>query len=172
MRARPIIAVTLLVGGTTLYCASNWWERAFATYMSSELSPDGCFRIDAYQPFWIFPSILRRVPHPDPSTRNDLFMGWEVPVFKRAYEIETGELLGETIVYDIASSYSMTFWNMAREPGRRIVKVDGFPLFDSDRCADEATLAKLAGVLEQREEAIRIMLRQRKEDKEELHSGM
>jgi hypothetical protein len=155
----------MIVGGMSLYYASNWWERAFATYMSSEVSPDGCFRIDAYQPFWVLPSIFRRVPHPDPSAHNNLLMGWEVPVFKRAYEIRTEGFLGETVVYDLASSYSMTFWSTAQEPGRRVVKVDGFPLFDSTRCADEATLAKLATALEQREEAIRLMLKKRKEDR-------
>ncbi|HEY4294237.1 hypothetical protein [Luteibacter sp.] len=155
MNTKAVLAV--VVSGIALYQASNWWERAFATHKSSELSPDGCFRIDVYEPFWVLPSLLHRTPHPDPTVRNALFMGWELPVFKRAYEVSTGAFLGDTVVYDEAYAYDIELWNVAAPAGRRAVKVDGFLLFDSDRCADEATLARLAVGLDQRQKAIRLL---------------
>lgn len=151
-----VVVATIVVGcGAMLYQASNWWERAYATLRESELSPDGCFRIDTYEPFWITPSIFHRIPHPDPESRNDLGMIWNAAIFRRAYEVSSGELLGETVVYDPVSSFNLMFWNESRESGRRVVLSNGFPLFDSDRCADEATLAKLETFYEQEREAMK-----------------
>ena len=143
MNANAALAVLLLLGGAAIFQASNWWERAYATLKSSELSPDGCIRIDTYEPFWITPSIFHRIPHPDPEIRNDLGTFWTSAIFSRAYEVSTGTFLGETVVYDPDVSYDITLWTTSREAGRRTVFANGFPLIDSDRCADEATLAKL-----------------------------
>jgi hypothetical protein len=79
-------------------------------------------------------------------------------MFKRAFEVSTGTFLGETIVFDASSGPdSRIYWNAARKPGRRIVLANGFPLVDSDRCADEATLAKLEAYYEQERRADRAM---------------
>src|ERR1700755_2416678 len=107
MSARSFL-VFIVASSIALYYSSNWWERAFATHMSSEISPDGCFRIDVYKPFRVLPSLLHSPPQLDPTAHNALFMGWELPVFKRAVEIGTGALLGETIVYDEAYAYDIT----------------------------------------------------------------
>jgi hypothetical protein len=151
-----VIPIFIFAIGGALYQSSHWWERALATYKSSALSPDGCFRIDAFEPFRVLPSLFHRIPHPDPSTRNNLFIDWELPVFKRAFEVNSGNFLGQTVVYDAAYAYDIDLWNVSDQPGRRVVKVDGFTLFDSDRCADAETLAKLAIGIAQREEAIRL----------------
>jgi hypothetical protein len=156
MNAKLRLTIFSVVGFVALYQLSNWWERSLATYKSSEVSPDECFSIDTYEPFWVLPSALHRIPDPDPSFKNELGIEWQVPVFKRAYEISTGTLLGETIAFDRASTHELTFWNEARQPGRRVVVANGFPLFDSDRCADEQTLAKLAVGIERRYEALRL----------------
>jgi hypothetical protein len=135
----------MMVGGSAcLYLASNWWERAFATLESSELSPDGCIRVDTYSPFWVLPSFLHRIPHSDPEMPpNPLGMLWDYPMFKCAHEATTNAFLGETIVYDAASSFGNMYWNESDRSGRRVVYSSGFLLLDSDRCADEGTLSKL-----------------------------
>lgn len=142
MDTKTILAIVVVAGGVALYRASNWWERAYATYDSSEISPDGCIRIDTYEPFWVLPSIFHRIPDPDPTVSHGLGMQWDAPIFKRAYELNTGAFLGETVVFEPAGQ-NLMFWNEARKPGRRIVLANGFPLVDSSRCSAEVTLAKL-----------------------------
>ncbi|HEY4292367.1 hypothetical protein [Luteibacter sp.] len=144
MNPKGTLAVIAVVGSLCFYQASNWWERTLATLESSELSPDGCIRVDTYSPFWVLPSILHRIPHPDPEASPiPLGNSWDYPMFKRAYEASTGNLLGETIVYDATSSFDSMYWNESNQTGRRIVYSNGFPLLDSDRCSDKATLSKL-----------------------------
>jgi hypothetical protein len=129
MNTKTILAVFTVVGSACLYQASNWWERAFATLGSSELSPDGCIRVDTYKPFWVLPSFLHRIPHPDPEMPlNPFGMPWGYPMFQRAYEASTNTFLGETIVFDAASSFNSMYWNEAEKPGRRIVYSHGFPV--------------------------------------------
>lgn len=103
MNANAALAVLLLLGGAAIYQASNWWERAYATLKSSELSPDGCIRIDTYEPFWITPSIFHRIPHPDPEIRNDLGTFWTSAIFSRAYEVSTGTFLGKLLSMTLTS---------------------------------------------------------------------
>jgi hypothetical protein len=127
-----------------LYLTSSWWERALATFESSRVSPDGCIRVDTLKPFWILPSELHRLPNPDPGHRHELGLHWDSPMFQRAYEVSTDILLGETIVFDVSSGpANYTSWDAARTPGRREVRVNGFLLMDSTRCAEKATLEKL-----------------------------
>lgn len=166
MGRRPIFAgiVIAIVVGSLLWKASNWWERAFAARVSSEVSPDECIRIDTYEPFWVLPSFFHRIPHPDPTVHNALGMRWDAPIFKRAYEERTGFFLGETVVYDPSAAHNLMFWNVSREPGRRIVLANGFPLVDSDRCADEATLAKLDAYRERRREGTQLMRKSRERE--------
>ncbi|NID16656.1 hypothetical protein [Luteibacter yeojuensis] len=140
---RVIVVIVTVVATTAIYMASNWWERAFATYEHSNTSPDGCIRIDAYKSYWILPSAFHRTPHPDPEARTTLGREWDLPMFYRAYEVRTGALLGETVVFDASVANNLLYWGDASTPGRRIVNAYGFPLVDSDRCSDEATLAKL-----------------------------
>jgi hypothetical protein len=94
------------------------------------------------------------MPHPDPESRNDLGMIWNAAIFQRAYEAKTGDFLGESVVYDPVASFNTMFWNESREAGRRIVLSNGFPLVDSDRCADKETLAKLEVFYEKEREAM------------------
>jgi hypothetical protein len=142
--------VVVAAASVGAYQASNWWERAFATLQSSEVSPDGCIRVDTYSPFWVLPSFLHRIPDPSPEApAYPLGMLWDYPMFKRAYEVSTNTFLGETVVYD-AGSVGGIYWNKPNDSGRRIVKSGGFFLVDSDRCADEATLSKLDAYYEQK----------------------
>jgi len=155
MSKKAVLAIIAVASGIALYQASNWWERAYATYDSSEVSPDGCFRIDTYEPFWVLPSMLHRSPNTDPAVRNSLGRRWEDAIFKRAYEISSGDLLGETVVFDPVGPANLIYWGETAKPGRRVVFANEFPLFDSDRCSDQATLAKLEAFYEKRRESNR-----------------
>lgn len=152
---RILAAIAITIAGTaTLYQASEYWERAFAARRSSVLSPDGCIRVDTYGPLWVLPSVLHRAPDPDPAVRSRLGTRWILPTFRRAYEARTGELLGETVIYDPPQAFNGFYWGDARKPGRRVVESNGFPLVDSDRCSDEATLAKLEAFYSEEQKAI------------------
>lgn len=146
----------LLVGACLIvlatYHASNWWELAYATRIDSITSPDGCIRIDTYKPFWVLPSMFHRSPDPDPDIRNPLGRSWTLVIFKRAYEVSTGEVLGQTVVFDPDGPASLIEWGNASTPGRRVIWANQFPLADTDRCADEVTLARLAAFYEQQRE--------------------
>jgi hypothetical protein len=152
MKKKAILAVVTIVGVASVYGASEWWERALATYESSEFSPDGCFRVDTFKPFWVLPSNFHISPHPDPTMPISLGRTWENAVFRRAVELSTGNVLGETVVFDPVGPAPLIFWNEPAPPGRRIVYANQFPLFDSDRCADVATLARLEAYQERKRE--------------------
>jgi hypothetical protein len=143
MATKSIVAIFVVICTVSLHPASDWWERAYATYDSSEVSPDGCVRIDTYKPFWLLPTEFHRIPHPDPTIHIGLGRKWELPIFNRAYEVGTSAVLGETIVYDPTYAHDFIYWGDVRTPGRRIVETNGFPLLNSERCADTTTLAKL-----------------------------
>ena len=144
MRKKLSVGVlTLGLGLLGLYHASNWWERAYASLESSEFSPDGCMRLETYRPYWVLPSPFHRMPNPDSDTPYEFGMLWSHPTFVRAYEVSTGILLGETVVFDPAATNNVTIWNASSEPGRRFVIANAFPLVDSDRCADPESLEKL-----------------------------
>jgi hypothetical protein len=151
MGARLAIAASVLVVGC-IYQASNWWEREFATLESSTVSPDGCMRVETLKPYWVLPSMFHASPDPDPAVRNGIGRPWDAAYFKRAYELSTGKLLGETVVFDPATAFNTTIWNASRIPGRRIVLANGFPMVDTDRCADEATLSRLASFYRQEQD--------------------
>nr|WP_063574049.1 hypothetical protein [Luteibacter rhizovicinus] len=82
-------------------------------------------------------------------------MRWEAAIFVRTYELSTGDYLGETIVFDPTAGNDFMDWGDPKKPGRRVVTVSGFPLIDSSRCSDPATLAKLGTALEREREAVR-----------------
>jgi hypothetical protein len=152
---KTVLAIAVLTVSIGLYQASTWWERALARKVSSEASPDGCLRLDAYDAFWVLPSVLHRIPSPELDGRYDLGMRWEAAIFVRAYEVSTGDYLGETIVFDPTAGNDFMDWGDPKKPGRRVVTVSGFDLVDSNRCSDPATLAKLGIAVEREREAVR-----------------
>jgi hypothetical protein len=124
------------------YAASEWWETALGTYVESFDSPDGCLRIDTYRPFWVLPSLFHNVPHPD-GYHEGYGSNWESPVFKRLYERATGELLGQTIVFDAAFADYGIDWGDPASTGRRVISSARYPLATTARCADAETLSRL-----------------------------
>ncbi|HEY4291648.1 hypothetical protein [Luteibacter sp.] len=154
MRTTLVAFFTLVA--VLLYVASNWWEKAWGTYDFSETSPDGCIRVDTFDPFWILPSPFHGLPHPDPQASTRWGALWEAPVFRRAYEASTGTFLGETIVYDPPSAFDGYNWGDERSIGHRVIRVNGFPLAKTDRCADEATLKRLSEYYKSKREEQRL----------------
>lgn len=149
MRKWVLLLAVFVVGCIALYHASNWWERAFAKYGFSETSPDGCLITKTYQPFWILPAFMHRIPDPDPTFTNEWGLGWDWPTFMRVYEVSTGRLLGESVVYE-PSGDTVMIWGDPTSTGRRIVKVNGFVAADTSICADELTLRKLEAAYERK----------------------
>ncbi|HEY4292767.1 hypothetical protein [Luteibacter sp.] len=153
---RTTVVAFLALVAVLLYVASNWWEKAWGTYAFSETSPDGCIRVDTFDPYWVLPSLFHPIPHPDPEARPLWLASWEAPVFRRAYEASTGKFLGETIVYEPPVAFDGYDWGDVRSVGRRDIAVNGFPLATTDRCADEATLKRLGDYYEKRREKHRL----------------
>ncbi|UTA52741.1 hypothetical protein L3D22_10065 [Lysobacter soli] len=89
-----------------LWFASQWWEKAFATVTSTEVSPGGCYRLVEYKPFWLIPESFH--PKRSPEQKWNPFKDWygpwmpnKMPGFYRLYDNRTGEKLGETAVYNL-----------------------------------------------------------------------
>jgi len=100
----------LLLGTVVLLAAfwfgSQWWEKAFAPKVTSEISPDGCYRLEQYRPYWLFPHAFH--PQRAPDRIWNPLQDWygpmlmpETPGFVRLYDQHSGRLLVETEVYDL-----------------------------------------------------------------------
>lgn len=99
----------ILIAGllVALWLASQWWEKAFATKVSTEVSEDGCYRLEQYSPYWMFPHAFHPARYPDRDW--DALTDWygpmlmpDTPGFLRLYNQRTGALLVETHVYDLS----------------------------------------------------------------------
>jgi hypothetical protein len=145
---RTTIVACIGLVAIVLHFASNRWEKAWGTYQFSEMSPDGCLRVDTFHPFWVLPSPFHLMPHPDPEMNTRRGLTWSTAVFRKAYEVGTGELLGETIVYDPVRATGILNWGNEHMIGRRVMTAGGFDFVDTDRCADEATLKRLGDFYE------------------------
>ena len=84
-----------------------WWEKTFATRVRSDVSADGCYRLEYYKPYWIVPNGLHPLRFPEKTWNPlvDWYGPWEqpdLPRFYRVYDHRSGKLLVETAVYDLA----------------------------------------------------------------------
>lgn len=138
-----LVAFASVLACAILAVASTWWEKAWGTYLMSEMSPDGCLRIDSFEPFWVLPSSFHRSAHPDATTHLSIGNAWEAAVFRRLYEHSTGVLLGETPIYDPVQVLNGIHWGESARIGRRQISVNGFELASTDRCSDAVTLGRL-----------------------------
>ncbi|WP_099314908.1 hypothetical protein [Pseudomonas syringae] len=99
LRAIFFLAYIIIAGG--LWTASEWWERALAKRSGAPLiSPGGCYRLEAFKPFWVLPNIF----HPQPDLNGvgspKWFPGWGSPGFYKLYDQRNGKLISETKIYD------------------------------------------------------------------------
>jgi hypothetical protein len=104
------------LGYTTLaivaiWAASEWWEKGLAKRTGpGTVSPNGCYRVESYEAFWILPNILHR--RPDQDGTYEWFPWWGKPGFYRAYDERTRKAIGETEILDIyyTGAGSGLFW--------------------------------------------------------------
>ncbi|RMM72159.1 hypothetical protein ALQ75_04186, partial [Pseudomonas savastanoi pv. glycinea] len=60
---RIMFILTYIFIAGSLWAASEWWEKALTKRSGSPLiSPGGCYRLEAFKPFWVLPNIF----HPQP----------------------------------------------------------------------------------------------------------
>lgn len=104
----------LLCGGAIVcastYTASCWWERSCATLIDVAISPEACFRVETYKPYWILPYAL----HTTEDHEGDTHRWWRgLPAFYRVMDQDSGEVLGETPVYDREFMLSGIHWGLS-----------------------------------------------------------
>lgn len=102
----------------SIWLASEWWETGLAQPLGKPvLSPNGCYRVDRLKPFWILPDLFHREPHPDNENLSPRwFPRWGYPGFYRLYDQRTGELLGQSGVYDLESASGPMLWGSKSYP--------------------------------------------------------
>lgn len=104
-----LLAYITIVGG--LWAASTWWEKGLATRLGvPQISPNGCYRVESFKPRWILPDIFHPRIHPDELNNPQWFPWWGYPGFYRLYDHRTGELLGESRVFDLESASGPLYW--------------------------------------------------------------
>ena len=103
------VAYITIAGG--LWTASNWWERGWATRLATDsVSPDGCYRIQSFKPYWLLPDTFHRRSDPNEDQPAEWFPWWGYPGFFRLYDHRTEELISETKVHDWDSIVEKVSW--------------------------------------------------------------
>lgn len=103
------VAYISIAGG--LWIASNWWERGLATRLSTDsVSPDGCYRIQSFKPYWVLPDIFHRESDVNGVNSPAWFPWWGYPGFYRLYDNRSGELISETDIYDLEFAGGKLDW--------------------------------------------------------------
>ncbi|MCY1415141.1 hypothetical protein D9M71_306100 [compost metagenome] len=104
-----VVAYITIAG--SLWVASQWWEKGLATKLSApRISPNGCYRIESFKPFWVLPDIFHPRLHPDELDNPEWFPWWGLPGFYRLYDQKSGELIGESNVFDLESASGPLDW--------------------------------------------------------------
>jgi hypothetical protein len=110
-----VVAYITIAGG--LWTASHWWEKSLATRLSDPvISPSGCYRVETFKPFWVLPSMLQLDPDPNKDVPTKWFQVWGYPGFYRLYNHRSGELIGESKVYDLEYTSGLIHWGNETMP--------------------------------------------------------
>jgi hypothetical protein len=105
------IAIALTLTALVLLGASRWWEKGLATLSGPpSFSPNECYKVQRFIPFWILPNIFHPRAHPDEPDTPQWFPSWNSPGFYRLYDNRNGELLGESGIFDLADASGPLFW--------------------------------------------------------------
>lgn len=127
-----IVAYIIIAGG--LWGASQWWEKALAKNLGDpDVSPNGCYRIESYKPFWILPYVFHSRSHPDELGSPEWFPWWGYPVFFRLYNHHSGELISETDIFDFDSTGGAIIWG----EGVRRIFYGAIPIGHAPECGSE-----------------------------------
>ncbi|KPW05954.1 Uncharacterized protein ALO41_01734 [Pseudomonas amygdali pv. ulmi] len=74
----------------SLWTASQWWEKGLAERSGDPIiSPDGCYRLETFKPFWVLPNMFHRKPHPDEDVPPKWFPLWATLAFIGCLTIAT-----------------------------------------------------------------------------------
>ncbi|MEE1923956.1 hypothetical protein V0R50_18035 [Pseudomonas sp. 148P] len=96
----------------SLWFASEWWEKGLASpWGEAKQSPNGCSSIQAFEPFWLLPNILHGQAIPNEGGKINWPHTWELPGFYRLYDNYNGQVIGETVIYDLAFSGGRLNWD-------------------------------------------------------------
>ncbi|WP_285415917.1 hypothetical protein [Pseudomonas sp. efr-133-TYG-5] len=118
-------AFMLIVLCAALWAASQWWEKALAKPSGAPIiSPNGCYRVQVFKPFWVLPGFFHPMSHPDEQEQTHWFVRWEVPAFFRLYDHRNGQLLGESAIYDLVSDGGPIDWGYRDDPNVSAVMIN------------------------------------------------
>lgn len=107
---KKLVACAIII--PALWFASEWWEKGLASPMDEpENSPNGCSRLQTFKPFWLLPDIFHRELAPNDGARLRWLHFWKVPGFYRLYDNYSNQLIGETVIYDLAYSGGRLNWD-------------------------------------------------------------
>lgn len=110
-----IVAYIVIAGG--LWIGSQWWERGLAeSFDEPDISPNGCYRVESFKPFWVLPNTFHPRYHPDDLDNPQWFPWWGYPGFYRLFDNRSGKLLGQSRIYDLESASGRLNW------GNRVVR--------------------------------------------------
>jgi len=143
MRPTSLVVIALGIACITVHGVSNWWEKAWATRLYTQFSPDHCFRLEAYKPYWILPSIFQtQVWH---GNSNAWGVIWGAPIFYRLYLADSGLLLGETPTFDGHVGGEILWELYPSDTGStREITVDGNAFVKTKHCMDERSRKLMA----------------------------
>lgn len=110
------IAVTCIAAGL-LWTASQWWQTGLATPSGAvHISPNGCYRVQKFKPFWILPNIFHTRTHPGEPNTPQWLPWWSSPGFYRLYDNRNGRLIGESDIHDLTSASGTLYWGDIKLP--------------------------------------------------------
>ncbi|MFZ3283971.1 hypothetical protein [Pseudomonas sp.] len=110
------IVLGLLIFYAGLWTASQWWQKALGTPQgAAHISPDGCFRVQQFRPYWLLPNSFHPQSHPDDPQDRSWFIRWEIPAFFRLYDNRTDQLLGESEIYDLVAFGAPVGWGYVND---------------------------------------------------------
>ena len=76
------------------------------------ISRYGCYRLETFKPFWLLPDILHRKSDPNNDTEPKWLPWWGYPGFYRLFDNRSGELLGESDIYDLEQASGDIDWGV------------------------------------------------------------
>lgn len=99
------------IGIGSLWTASSRWEKGLAENLGDPvISPNGCYRVEALNPFWILPDIFHPEPDPNGISAPKWFPWWGYPAFFQLYDHRSGQLISETDIYDLEIAGGEITW--------------------------------------------------------------
>jgi hypothetical protein len=114
LKRRLAFFIVCIVIAGSLWTASEWWEKGLAKSLGDPvISPNGCYRVESFKPFWVLPDVFHREPDPNEDIAPKWFPWWEYPGFYRLYDNRREILVGESKIYDLAYASGPISWGRA-----------------------------------------------------------